>query len=241
MKGFRSKNKPEDVARRIKTPELPILIRRFLYEQLYNRDSEECEDDLLPPLPRKLKVASCAMAMYRSKYDPSTTLRDLIRATSTWRGNSRYDCVFVTTSAGGDPEGAPMHGMHIAQVLLLFSFTYGRGINYPCALVRWFSTIGDAPDNLTGLWKVKRECHELMEEGEDRLDYDPGPPRYRPALAVIHLDCVVRAAHLIGVAGQDYLPSSSKVLKPENSLDYFQQFYVNKYIDLHAHELLSGS
>ncbi len=51
---------------------------------------------------------------------------------------------------------------------------------------------------------------------------------------MIHLDCILRAAHLIGVTGQESVP---KGLKPSDTLDVFPSFFVNKYIDHHAHEI----
>jgi len=47
----------------------------------------------------------------------------------------------------------------VAQVLLLFSFHY-RNVYYPCALVQWFTPIGDEPCKNTGMWKVEPECDE---------------------------------------------------------------------------------
>ena len=59
-----------------------------------------------------------------------------------------------------------------------------------------------------------------------------------PVISVIHLDCVVRAAHLIPVYGVD--PILDEV-SHHNSLDIFAAFYVNKYADHHAFELISGN
>ena len=53
-------------------------------------------------------------------------------------------------------------------------------------------------------------------------------------MSVIHLDCILRGAHLIGVAGTDMIPSK---LKYSDSLNVFKLYYVNKYIDYHAHEI----
>lgn len=84
-----------------------------------------------------------------------------------------------------------MKGLHVAQVLLLFSFNmadstqgHRRTVTYSCALVHYFTTVGDKPDPLTGLWVVEREYHD-----ESKL---------QPVLGVIHVDCIVRGAHLIG-------------------------------------------
>jgi hypothetical protein len=56
-----------------------------------------------------------------------------------------------------------------------------------------------------------------------------------PVTSVIHLDSVMRGAHLIGVYGRDFIPSQ---LKFSDSLDAFAAFYVNKYSDYHAHEVI---
>ena len=57
-----------------------------------------------------------------------------------------------------------------------------------------------------------------------------------PAIGVIHLDSVLRAAHLMPVFGDALMPIE---LHAENSLNTFQAFYINKYIDYHAFEITS--
>ena len=52
-----------------------------------------------------------------------------------------------------------------------------------------------------------------------------------PSAAVIHLDMILRAAHLLPVFGEH---SVSKRLTHEQTLDKFTSFYVNKYADHHA-------
>ncbi|KAF8222253.1 hypothetical protein L208DRAFT_607908 [Tricholoma matsutake] len=79
--------------------------------------------------------------------------------------------------------------------------------------------VGEEPCNETGLWIVRPDFY-----------------RHKPCLAVVHLDCMLRGAHLIGVAGDDFLPQEGFDFSP--SLDSFKAFYVNKYIDYHAHEIL---
>ena len=56
-------------------------------------------------------------------------------------------------------------------------------------------------------------------------DFDPTGGQ---TMSVVHLDTVLRNAHLMGVAGSKFLPLD---LKFHNSLDAFKEFYVNKYID----------
>jgi len=53
---------------------------------------------------------------------------------------------------------------------------------------------------------------------------------------IIHLDSVVRAAHLLGVCGESFVPRD---LTCDNSLDRFNSFYVNKFADHHSFEIAS--
>lgn len=53
--------------------------------------------------------------------------------------------------------------------------------------------------------------------------------------SVISIDTIVRAAHLIPIFGNGFLP---KGLTPADSLTtIFRGWYVNKYIDYHSFEL----
>ena len=80
--------------------------------------------------------------------------------------------------------------------------------------------MGDAPDCETNMWVVEP-------------DYLVGRKRF---LGVIHLESILRSAHLIGVSGPNFLPSHPKV-DCLMALDSFKLFYVNKYADHHAHEI----
>ena len=53
------------------------------------------------------------------------------------------------------------------------------------------------------------------------------------AMLINHLDSMVCGAHLMGIAGSTQIPHH---LTFDHSLDAFQAFYVNKYIDHHVHE-----
>jgi hypothetical protein len=128
--------------------------------------------------------------------------REHIRAVPSWRrGPARYDCIFVNT----DPSEIGMRGLDVARVRLFFSFMYD-GIKYPCALVRWFSRIGDEPDEDSGMWMVQPDSNA---DGS-------------PSMAVIHLDTVVRAAHLIGVYGDHFLPRGISL---HNSLTWMSSIH----------------
>ena len=102
--------------------------------------------------------------------------------------------------------------------MTFFSFPRS-GTAYQCALVHWFSTFGPEPDPDTGMWVVA-------------LDY--GRRGYRDTL-VTHVDSIVHGAHLSPIFDMSKLPS---LLNYTHSLDYFGSFYVNRYIDPHAFELL---
>jgi len=111
-------------------------------------------------------------------------------------------------------------GFKLLAFSCFFSFVHG-GIYYPCALVQWFSVIGDEPEDETGLWMVEPDVYE------DGLLF----------LAVIHLDSIFRAAHLMPA----YLTSDfvRRSLTMHDTLDEFKKFYVNKFVDHHAFEIAS--
>ncbi|KAF7299911.1 hypothetical protein HMN09_00998700 [Mycena chlorophos] len=221
---------PRDVHRlalHVQQPRLHELIRRFLFEQLNPARADESGDITLANLPEfseRVFTYNSARAMF---YAPSDVCgiggmrQERIRATKSWyRGPPRYDCALIEH----DTDAAGFRGLHAVRVRLLMRFTY-RGVQYPCALVHWFSAHGDGPCPDTGMWIVKP-------------DWVRGSRRTEPELAVVHLDAMLRAVHLIGVAGKEFLPSDAKDLDYSDSLDAFEAFYVNKYADYHAHEIL---
>ncbi|KIM36915.1 hypothetical protein M413DRAFT_77676 [Hebeloma cylindrosporum] len=141
--------------------------------------------------------------------------RERIRAVSSWRrGPPRYDCVFVER----DPDQPGFQGLFVARVRSFFSITHSNKVKYPCALVSWFSTIGDSPCQETGMWMVEP-------------DFDRTGNR---AMSIIHIDSILRGAHLMGVSGTQFIPHH---LTFSDTLDAFRSFYVNKYIDHHSHEI----
>jgi hypothetical protein len=137
--------------------------------------------------------------------------RERIHSTPSWRrGQGRHDCAFVVEDEGK----AGMSGMRIVRVLLFFSIEYNQE-KYPCAFVEWFETV--KLDSVTGLWLV---CPEYTDGSRDK--------------SVLHLDTFLRAAHLIPVYGGQQIPLDFHFSK---SLDFFEAYYVNKYIDHHAFEI----
>ncbi|KAJ7659644.1 hypothetical protein DFH06DRAFT_1269123 [Mycena polygramma] len=134
-------------------------------------------------------------------------LRERIRAVRSWRGGSpQYDCVFVRY----DPTLPGFRGLLAARMLLFMSFKYCRRV-YPCALVTWYSAIGDEP------------CPDPDNDHRGRC-----------AVVIIHVDSILCGAHLIGIYGRQFLPQHFKY---SDSLDRFKAFYINKYADHHAQEI----
>ncbi|KAF8263218.1 hypothetical protein EI94DRAFT_1772998 [Lactarius quietus] len=119
-----------------------------------------------------------------------------------------------------DPCG--LHGMHreticATPLLAIFSFHWMYEY-YPCALVRWFTHMGDEPDKVVNMWVVQPDSN----------------PDGSPAVGVVHLDLVLHAVHLMPMFGDHMMPMD---LTSDQSLDIFQSFYVNRYIDYHAFEI----
>jgi hypothetical protein len=198
------------------------LIRRFLFDQAYlNAPNAPSSSDVpleqCPPFHSPISVYHTMMAVFYSPSDPCGPhgmRRESIRSTPCWRkGAPRRDTVFVER----DTAVPGIHGLDVVRLLALFSFTCA-GKYYPCALVRWFKHVSDEPDMTTGMWVVQPDHNA---DGS-------------PAIGVIHLDSVLRAAHLMPVFGDSFIPHH---LNLNHTLDAFQSFYVNHYIDYHAFEL----
>ncbi|KAF7341035.1 hypothetical protein MSAN_02089300 [Mycena sanguinolenta] len=173
------------LAAHINQPRLVELIRRFLYDQLNPNSalpSSQIPIDSCPFFNGRVDTFLSAIARFYAPSDlcgAGGMYRERIRANPNWRGKyPRHDTVFVIT----DPDLPGMEGMVIARTLLFFSFTH-QDTYYPCALVHWYSPVGNRPDKDTGMWVV---APEFERNG-------------RKSLAVIHLDCIARG------------PSSSRV------------------------------
>ncbi|KAF7299534.1 hypothetical protein MIND_00903800 [Mycena indigotica] len=207
-------------------PRLPALIRRFLFEQIHP------DDDNLPSdmdLEATFDLSTSRIYTYTSAravfHAPSDICgiggmrQERVRATATWfSGAARYDCALVVH----DRDAPGIEGFHVARVRLFFSFKYNN-ITYPCALVHWFSILGDSPEEDTGMWVVTP-------------DWVHGQYGVQPDMAVIHLDSMLRGVHLIPVFGESYVPEEN--FDASDSLDAYQSFYVSKYADYHANETI---
>ena len=214
------KGYPEDIAAEIEQPNLPYLIQRFIYKQQSDHVSDSdssVSESALATFYGRITVYPSAVATFHAPSDISGIggmRRERIHAVKSWRkGPGRYDTIFVNT----DPSIEGMQGLEVARVQLFFSFSHDN-VEYPCALVHWFSRVGDLPDDHTGMWIVEPD---ITDDGE-------------PFTSIIHLDTIVRASHLLPVFGQGCV---SKTLSFTNTLDAFTRFYVNKYVDHHAFEI----
>ncbi|KAH8979145.1 hypothetical protein EDB86DRAFT_2814988 [Lactarius hatsudake] len=213
----------DDLAQTINQPRFPDVLRRFLWDQFDSDPSRSLDDIPLDECPRfrgHIKVYHSAIARFYAPSDLCGTggmYRERIRSTPNWRGEyPRHDTVFVET----DAELSGMRGMLVARVLLFFSFFF-RDQHYPCALVHWLIPVGDEPDDDTGMWVVRPEF-----KGNRR------------SLSVIHIDCIVRGAHLIPVYGSSFLPEDFHF---SDSLHAFQAYFVSRHADHHMYEFLGAS
>ena len=202
----------------LQLPNFIDLIHQFIYVQ--HHPGIDHIPDGLPPFHEKITLYASAVATFYAPSDISGIggmRSEYIRAMSNWRKKRhRYDCVFVNS----DPLAVRMRGLEVARIRQFFSFKFA-GVTYPCALVQWYSRVAEEPDEDTGMWIVEP-------------DFNPDGSRF---MAVIHLDSIVRAAHLLGVCEEG--ESVHTDLNCDNSLDSFHFFFVNKYADHHAFAIAS--
>ena len=205
-----------------KIPNLIFLTQKFLFHQLNQGGIDE--SSCISPSSYDLSdtvvhVYHSALALFYAPSDVSGIggmRREHIRATPSWRkGRPRYDTIFVET----DSTKLGMRGLHIARAFLFFSFTFDY-TEYSCALIQWYEAVDDMPDDETRMWIVEPE---FLEDAT-------------PSYAVVHVDCILRAAHLIPVYGENYVQEYHEI-DPSTTLDKFKSFYVNKYVDGHANEI----
>jgi hypothetical protein len=209
-------------ARLLMQPQFPMLLRRFLYDQLYPDStitSRFVFPESLPVIDGRIEVFNSAIAAFRAPSDVSGITgmrREHIRAMPSWRnGPARYDTVLINSN----PDAEGIYGFEIARILLFFAFRY-QEMHYPCALVHWFSIVGDEPDEDTGFSTVEPDFT------------DDGSPR----IAIVHIDSIYRAVHLLAAHRDSQF--INRALTMHSTLDKFKTFYVNKYADHHAFDTL---
>ena len=203
---------------------LDDLVRHFLF---YEQNPDFNGTPLLSLCPtttnaKKIAIFHSATATFCAPSNPSGPgglYRETIRCVPRWQTGGtvapRYDCVVLNIGS----EAPGMRGVDVARVHLLFSFEAG-GETYSCALVHFFCKSFDDPDPDNGLWIVEP---------------DTGPNGSR-AMSVIHVDSIIRAAHLLPVFSRDV--AVPREVNFSHTLDIFTAFYVNKFIDYHAFETL---
>lgn len=204
-------------------PSLPTLIRLFLYDQIHANDHHSSADVPLRDCPSymgAIKVFNSAAATFIAPSDPSGITgmrREHIRAVPSWRnGPGRFDCAFVNT----DDRQDGILSMDVVRIFCFFSFTFTNSCIYSCALVQWFYRITEERDEVTGMYMV---APSFDEDGS-------------PNMSIIHIDSIVRGAHLLPIFGTQFVPRG---LQFHHSLDVFRGFYINRFIDHHSFELAS--
>ncbi|KAI5992849.1 hypothetical protein EDC04DRAFT_2872713 [Pisolithus marmoratus] len=207
-----------DLAIKLNIPQFHNILQHFLQSQLQhdNHDPEDVPLDKCPFYDGSVNVYNSMSSMFYAPSDVSGLhgMRcEHICCSPTWRNEgSCYACVFVITN----PHTKGMLGLDVAHVLCFFLFKH-LGTEYPCAVICWFDCVGDGPNN-TGMWVV-HTCN-----AQD--------------IAIIHIDTIYCAAQLIPVyASQHGIDPAS--IKPNESYNKFQFYYVNKFADHHAFEIVS--
>jgi hypothetical protein len=125
----------------------------------------------------------------------------------------------TTVGGPGFADVGGVRGFEVARVFLIFSFWH-ENKEYPSALIHWYSHVGSEPDEETGLWMVEPDTD------------DSGDPH----LAIIHLDSIYRAVHLLPAHRNNTFVDHAITM--HSSLDSFKLFYINKYADHQSFEVL---
>jgi hypothetical protein len=139
-----------------------------------------------------------------------------IWSTHSWRNAGlQHDCTLVVE----DETKPGIKGLMPVCVKLFFSFVH-QGKVYPCTLVDWFKKYSAHPDKEMGMWKVR-----------------PHMVGHQQLTTVIHLDSLLRGAHLLLVfGGATHLPTNFHF---SYSLDTFEAYFINKYADNQMYEICS--
>ena len=89
---------------------------------------------------------------------------------------------------------------------------------YPHALVHWYYPVEDYFNENTGMWVVEPDIVDS-----------------KPQTAVIHLDTILCLAHLLPIYHDKLAPRD---IEYTDFLDTFSKFYVSKFADHHAFEII---
>ena len=133
-------------------------------------------------IPDKVYVYSSAITIFHALSNLCRTggmCCECIHAvTSWWHGRPQYDTIFV--NAHELQQG--MLGLNVARARLFFSVTMNH-VKYPCALIHWYTIVGDSSDDNTGMWVVEPD---ILDNGQ-------------PWTSVIHLDTIEWLAHILPI------------------------------------------
>ena len=211
----------------VQQEDLTNLIRKYLYYHQHPSSTTEPHQLPLHECPTagnrvsRVRTYNSATSVFyapSNQCGPGGMFHEVIRAVNHWgMGDTpgpRYDCIYV---AKRGTSGAGMHNLHVARIRSFFSFECGSE-THCCALVHWYKLWHDEPDHDNGMYILQPDivsgCWNM---------------------AVINVDLIVRAAHLLPIFDETRLDHS---LNYTDSLDIFKAFYVNHLIDSHAYELV---
>lgn len=214
-----------ELGRHIQQENLEDLVRIFLFYQQNPTFAGTPPISACPTIEsvNDISVFHSAKAVFCAPSNPSGIgglYRETIRSTPMWKTSGitapRRDCILLETGSGV----AGVRGLDVARVHLFFSFVLEEE-EFQCALVHEFCKSFTDPDPDNGLWVFEP-------------DYNNDGYRI---MSVVHVDSIVRAAHLLPVfKARTPIP---REINFTNTLDVFKAFYLNKYIDYHAFEILS--
>ncbi|KAH9957041.1 hypothetical protein BGW80DRAFT_1439280 [Lactifluus volemus] len=152
------------------------LARTVLYPQS-RLSSSDVALSACPAFSGLISIVPSATISFYAPSDPS-------RIDGMRRGPARHDCVLVNSR----PNLDGMRGLDVARILAFFSFTHLNKV-YPCALVHWYTVIGDACNENTGMWMVK-----------------PDMDNNAPVISIIHVDTIFRGTSSSNIQSELYFP-----------------------------------
>jgi hypothetical protein len=206
------------------TFELPALVATFVSTQ-----SELNSNNTLAIAgnegikPTTVSVFHSATSIFHAPSDLSGAggmRRERIHARPVWRhSGTQYDPVLINA----DPSQPGMSGMLVARVRCFMSIKTEDGKAHDCALIHWFSTIGDKPGENTGMWIVEP-------------DFDSNG---NAVLSVVHIDTIIRATFLLPIYSTQEEHWVAQDHRHGNTLDTFTSFYINRFADYHMFKIMS--
>ncbi|KAI0711740.1 hypothetical protein C8Q76DRAFT_769461 [Earliella scabrosa] len=208
------------LALELDVPDLHTLIRRFLQTRIYpDIDPNVVPTFDLPEISSKAQIgihlsASVTFCAPSELAGPHGMHREIIRCNPRWyKTTRRFDTVLILA----DPDAHGMRRYRVARLRQLVSIMH-EDILHQVAIVHQYVYEGAEPDGLTAMWVVK-----------------PETVNERWVTGIVPLTAIARACHLMPVLGRTSVPVWFDY---SDTLDWFDKYYVNHYIDYHAHETL---